>query len=68
MAALETGYPGGIRAYLKKARELLGDAASGANPFSGYTPKVYHEHLLVNCECRLTDFTYLLDETTTPGA
>lgn len=37
---LERGYPGGVAAYLKNARDLLRDSATDANPFEGYTPKV----------------------------
>eukprot|EP01138_Halocafeteria_seosinensis_P009296 gb/GECG01009500.1/.p1 GENE.gb/GECG01009500.1/~~gb/GECG01009500.1/.p1 ORF type:complete len:138 (+),score=29.53 gb/GECG01009500.1/:1-414(+) len=40
IAALESGYPGGLSAYLDKAKELLQASASGGNPFSGYKPEV----------------------------
>lgn len=33
-------YPGGLKAYLEKARKLLEDSAKGVNPFEGYTPQV----------------------------
>jgi len=32
-------YPGGIPAYIKNARILLADAATGRNPFEGYLPE-----------------------------
>ena len=32
-------YPGGIPAYIKNARVLLADAATGHNPFEGYIPE-----------------------------
>lgn len=32
-------YPGGLQAYIKNARRLLADAASGRNPYEGYTPE-----------------------------
>jgi len=43
MAALGTAnesYPGGLASYVAKAKELLAGAASGANPFEGFTPSV----------------------------
>ena len=41
MAALlnaHRAYPGGLTAYTRNARLLLAEAASGANPFEGFTP------------------------------
>lgn len=38
--ALEGGYPGGIAAYVKNAKQLLVDSAKGANPFEGLKPEV----------------------------
>lgn len=38
--ALEGGYPGGVRAYLKNARALLKSSAAGDNPFEGMKPEV----------------------------
>ncbi|KAG5181643.1 nucleotide-diphospho-sugar transferase [Tribonema minus] len=32
-------YPGGLAAYVSKARRLLRDSAEGVNPFEGYTPE-----------------------------
>jgi UDP-sugar pyrophosphorylase len=37
---LNAGYPGGLPAYLKRARELLASSAAGDNPFEGMTPSV----------------------------
>eukprot|EP00953_Heterococcus_sp_UTEX-ZZ885_P032058 16769-Heterococcus_DN1.PRE.2 len=33
-------YPGGLTAYITKARKLLKDSAEGVNPFDGYTPEL----------------------------
>jgi hypothetical protein len=33
-------YPGGLAAYVGKARRLLRESAEGVNPFDGYTPEV----------------------------
>jgi UDP-sugar pyrophosphorylase len=38
--ALQTGYPGGLKAYLSNARGLLRASADGDNPFVGMTPEV----------------------------
>jgi hypothetical protein len=40
IAMLESGYPGGIKAYVAKAQELLAASARGENPFAGFTPEV----------------------------
>jgi hypothetical protein len=40
VAALEAGYPGGIAAYVGKARELLAASARGDNPFAAFKPEV----------------------------
>lgn len=40
LSALDAGYPGGLLAYVRRARELLGESQRGANPFAGYTPQV----------------------------
>lgn len=40
LAATNAAYPGGLEAYVLKARRLLADSASGTNPFEGYTPSV----------------------------
>jgi len=40
IAKLEQGYPGGINAYVEKAKELLAASASGVNPFDGFKPEV----------------------------
>ncbi len=40
VTALEANYPGGIRAYVKNARELLRSSAAGENPFAGMKPEV----------------------------
>uniref|UniRef100_A0A7S2Y4M2 UTP-monosaccharide-1-phosphate uridylyltransferase n=1 Tax=Fibrocapsa japonica TaxID=94617 RepID=A0A7S2Y4M2_9STRA len=37
---LNSKYPGGLEAYIKKARSLLANSALGVNPFEGYTPSV----------------------------
>lgn len=38
--ALNDAYPGGLEAYVSKARELLEASAKGENPFEGFTPLV----------------------------
>lgn len=38
--ALEGGYPGGVAAYVKNAKQLLVDSAKGVNPFEGLKPEV----------------------------
>ncbi len=37
---MEAAYPGGLAAYLVKAKALLASAAAGANPFEGWAPSV----------------------------
>mmetsp|Transcript_23798 Transcript_23798/g.84937 ORF Transcript_23798/g.84937 Transcript_23798/m.84937 type:complete len:367 (-) Transcript_23798:995-2095(-) len=37
---VDASYEGGLAAYVSKARVLLDESASGANPFSGYTAEV----------------------------
>jgi UDP-sugar pyrophosphorylase len=32
-------YPGGLVAYIRNARRLLAESATGGNPFTGYTPE-----------------------------
>jgi len=38
--ALDASYPGGLKAYVANARQLLADSKSGVNPLEGWTPKV----------------------------
>ena len=40
MTALEGGYPGGIAAYVKNARDLLRSSAAGENPFDNMRPEM----------------------------
>jgi UDP-sugar pyrophosphorylase len=40
LADLEESYPGGLSAYLTKARKLLDEAAAGENPFADFTAAV----------------------------
>jgi UDP-sugar pyrophosphorylase len=40
LADLEESYPGGLPAYLTKARKLLDEAAAGGNPFADFTAAV----------------------------
>jgi UDP-sugar pyrophosphorylase len=40
LEGLDAAYPGGLAAYVTKAKALLADAAAGANPFEGFTPSV----------------------------
>lgn len=40
MAKLNSSYPGGLKSYIKTARELLADSKAGKNPFDGFTPSV----------------------------
>lgn len=40
LADLDTSYPGGLAAYLSKARVLLKESADGTNPFSSFTASV----------------------------
>ncbi len=39
LTAVETSYPGGLTGYIRNARTLLADAATGRNPYEGYTPE-----------------------------
>lgn len=40
VAELDKSYPGGVAAYIRKARSLLGAAVRQENPFEGMTPSV----------------------------
>ena len=40
IATLDGAYPGGLKAYLASARDLLAASAKGANPLEGWTPSV----------------------------
>jgi UDP-sugar pyrophosphorylase len=40
LADLDTSYPGGLVAYLSKAKQLLKESADGTNPFDEYTAVV----------------------------
>ena len=40
MADLDESYPGGLTAYIRKARKLLAESAAGTNPFEDYTASV----------------------------
>ncbi|XP_031258011.1 UDP-sugar pyrophosphorylase-like [Pistacia vera] len=40
VARLNSSYPGGLKSYIKTARELLTDSKAGKNPFDGFTPSV----------------------------
>lgn len=40
LAAADAAYPGGLSAYITRARKLLRDAKAGVNPFKGYTVTV----------------------------
>jgi hypothetical protein len=40
VAALDEAYPGGLAAYIGRARKLLAAAGAGDNPLSGWTPSV----------------------------
>ena len=40
MEALDASYPGGLKAYVANARQLLAESKSGVNPLEGWTPKV----------------------------
>lgn len=40
VAKLNSSYPGGLKLYIKTARELLADSKAGKNPFDGFTPSV----------------------------
>jgi UDP-sugar pyrophosphorylase len=37
---LDAGYPGGLKTYLERARELLAASRRGENPYDGYVPHV----------------------------
>ena len=37
---LDVGYPGGLRSYIKKAKQLLEDSKNGVNPLDGWSPSV----------------------------
>ncbi|CAM9307727.1 unnamed protein product [Pylaiella littoralis] len=37
---LDAKYPGGLSAYVAKARQLLKEASEGVNPFEGFTPEL----------------------------
>lgn len=39
LATAHRAYPGGLPGYIKNARVLLAAAATGSNPYEGYTPK-----------------------------
>lgn len=39
LETVNTGYPGGVTAYIRNARTLLREAAAGENPFAGCTPE-----------------------------
>jgi len=41
-------YPGGLAAYVSKARQLLAASAAGINPFEGYSPSVPEGETLVH--------------------
>ncbi|CAM9707088.1 unnamed protein product, partial [Hapterophycus canaliculatus] len=45
--ALDDKYPGGLAAYVTKARQLLKEASEGLNPFEGFTPKLADGESLV---------------------
>lgn len=34
-------YPGGVREYIRKCRDLLNKSSKGVNPFDGWTPSVH---------------------------
>ncbi|PKU63487.1 UDP-sugar pyrophosphorylase [Dendrobium catenatum] len=40
VSRLNANYPGGLSAYIQKARQLLADSKTGKNPFEGFTPSV----------------------------
>ncbi|KAL5737397.1 hypothetical protein ACOSP7_030158 [Xanthoceras sorbifolium] len=40
VARLNSSYPGGLKSYIKTARELLAESKAGQNPFDGFTPSV----------------------------
>ncbi|KAL0917482.1 hypothetical protein M5K25_012546 [Dendrobium thyrsiflorum] len=40
VSRLNANYPGGLAAYIQKARQLLTDSKAGKNPFEGFTPSV----------------------------
>ena len=44
LTMLDNNYPGGLKAYLSRAKTLLSQAASGANALQGYTPSIPEGH------------------------
>lgn len=40
ISAFDKVYPGGLKFYVEKCRDLLTKSSQGANPFSGWTPSV----------------------------
>ena len=40
LAKLDTGYPGGLKNYIVKARQLLEDSKLGVNPLEGWQPSI----------------------------
>ncbi|GBG31772.1 UDP-sugar pyrophosphorylase 1 [Hondaea fermentalgiana] len=40
LQTLNANYPGGLPAYVRRARDLLEKSKRGDNPFEGYTPKI----------------------------
>jgi len=46
LARCNEQYPGGLRSYVTKARELLASSARGDNPFEGWRPSVPEGELL----------------------
>ena len=44
LTLLDNNYPGGLQAYLSRAKTLLSQAASGANALQGYTPSIPQGH------------------------
>lgn len=42
IATLDHNYNGGLRTYIRNAKQLLADSKEGRNPFDGYTPSVPH--------------------------
>ena len=36
---MDENYPGGLKAYIENARQLLQDSMAGAGQFEGYTPE-----------------------------
>ncbi|GAB5360512.1 hypothetical protein AAMO2058_000634700 [Amorphochlora amoebiformis] len=46
LIACDKKYPGGLVAYIKKAKDLLASSKAGVNPFENYTPEVPHGKVL----------------------